>query len=338
MAPFMAPRDSLAACWEILPKVSRSFALPIRLLPRPTGDAVMLCYLIFRIADTIEDCCAEPAERERLFRDFRSLLDGDRSFAPRLATIGPPPYDALMCRAGDVAEVFGTLPPPVRALVYERLEEMSQGMQSWATREVRTLEDLHDYCYYVAGIVGKLLTRVFRAYGHVGESTFQELDRRAIDFGLALQMVNVIRDVRADDREGRRYWPTQLLARHGLGWEKLFLESHRTQALGVLRDLVRDALRYCDVAIDYIRRLPAHQTRIRAFCALPLFMAVSTMGACLDNPALFSDERPVKISRGRTRRILVLSVAAAPFDGLLTTWYRRVRSGISIPQEVHERR
>lgn len=321
----MGLRESLATCWEILPKVSRSFALPIRLLPRPTGDAVMLCYLVFRIADTIEDCCGDPAERERLFGAFRSLLDGDRSLSPRLAAIDPPPYDALMHRTEAVAEVFETLPPPVRSLVHERLAEMSRGMQAWASREVRTLDDLHDYCYYVAGLVGKLLTRIFREYGHIGEATFRDLDRRSVDFGLALQMVNVIRDVRADDRDGRRYWPTQLLARHGLAWENLFRESHRPQALGVLRDLVRDALRYCDVAIDYIRRLPAHQTRLRAFCALPLFMAVATMGACLDNPALFSDGRPVKIPRSRTRRILAVSIAAAPFDGLLTTGYRRLR-------------
>lgn len=325
MGPLMGLRESLATCWEILPKVSRSFALPIRLLPRPTGDAVMLCYLIFRIADTIEDGCADPAERTRLFGAFRSLLDGDRSLASRLATVDPPPYDALMHRTGAVAEAFGTLPPSVRALVTGRLAEMSEGMQAWAAREVRTMDDLHDYCYYVAGIVGKLLTRIFREYGHIGEATFRDLDRRSVEFGLALQMVNVIRDVRADDREGRRYWPTQLLVRHGLAWDTLFRESHRARALAAVRDLVGDALGYCDVAIDYIRRLPAHQMRLRAFCALPLFMAVATMGACLGNPALFSDGRSVKIPRSRTRRILALSIASAPFDGLLTGGYRRLR-------------
>lgn len=316
---------ALDTCWKLLPRVSRSFALPIRLLPRPTGDAVMLSYLIFRITDTIEDCCPDPAERERLYRAFRSLLEGDRRAAPELARIGPPPYDDLMRRASEVAEVFGRMPPEVRAILFERLDEMSRGMQEWSVRQVRSLEDLHGYCYYVAGIVGKLLTRIFRTYGHVSEERFAELDRRSVEFGIALQMINVIRDVRADAREGRHYWPAQMLEDRGLTWERFFDGANREPARDVLRELVTDALRHCDVAFEYILAVPAHQFRIRAFCLLPLFMAVATMRACLDDPALFEDGKPVKISRGETKRILAMSVTFAPFDGLLTRWYARLR-------------
>lgn len=322
----MPYESALAGCWRILPRVSRSFALPIRLLPRPTGDAVMLSYLIFRIADTIEDCCPEATRRERLFRRFRALLTGDAAAAGEIAGIGPPPYDELMRRAADVAEVFGRLPSEVRAILLERVDEMSAGMQLWSSREVRSLGDLHDYCYYVAGIVGKLLTRIFRAYGHVGEGAFGELDRRAVEFGIALQMINVIRDVRADAREGRRYWPTAVLARHGVTWDGLFAAANRPAALAVLRELVRDALVHCDAAFEYVTVLPAHQVRIRAFCLLPLLMAVATMRECLRDPALFEDGRPVKISRAQTRRILGLSVTLAPFDGLLARWYRHLRT------------
>ncbi|MBI2899526.1 MAG: squalene/phytoene synthase family protein [Planctomycetes bacterium] len=325
----MGHGSSLATCWDVLPKVSRSFALPIRLLPRPAGDAVMLSYLVFRIADTIEDCCPDAERRARLFGRFRRLIEGDASAAPELATIGPPPYDALMRHASNVAEVFARLPAEVRSLLLGRLDEMSSGMQGWSAREVRTTDDLHDYCYYVAGVVGKLLTRIFRAYGHVGNGTFEELDRRAVEFGIALQLINVIRDVRGDAREGRRYWPTALLERRGLTWDRFFDGSSRAAAREVLHELVRDALQHCDAAFEYVTLLPPHQFRIRAFCLLPLFMAMATMRACLDDPALFEDGPPVKIRRAETRRILALSVGLAPFDGALSIWYRGLRNPLT---------
>jgi len=322
----MGYRESLDFCWEILPKVSRSFAIPIRLLPRPTGDAVMLGYLIFRIADTIEDCCPDRAERERDFRAFRRLLEGNPT--SKIATIGPSPYDELMRRADAVADVFQRLPTEVRSLVFARLDEMAGGMQSWSERAVRTLPDLHDYCYYVAGVVGKLLTRIFRSYGHIGARQFEELDRMAVEFGIALQMVNVIRDVRADHEEGRHYWPLDLLERHGLTQAALFEATRREVALRVLQELVRDALVHCDVAVRYLTRLPPHQVRVRAFCALPLYMAVATLRECSGNPAVLAGPRPVKIARTETRRILALSLFLAPFNSLLRLWYSRLRAMI----------
>jgi len=316
---------ALDECWAILPRVSRSFALPIRILPRPTGDAVMVSYLIFRIADTIEDCCPDAARRARLFERFRRLLEGDCAAVPELVALGPPPYDDLMRRSNSVAQVFSGLPVGVRIPILERVEEMSAGMQEWSAREVRSMEELHHYCYYVAGIVGKLLTRIFRVYWHVGEEAFRELDARAVEFGIALQMINVIRDVRADAAEGRRYWPSVLLRERALKWEGLFDVENRIAAQEVLRALIRDALRHCDRALEYVRHLPFHQVRVRAFCLLPLLMAVATLRECLRDPALFEAGRAVKIGRPETRRILVGSLALAPFDPLLRCWYRRLR-------------
>ncbi|MHC4606539.1 MAG: squalene/phytoene synthase family protein [Planctomycetota bacterium] len=318
-------RESLRLCWQILPRVSRSFAIPIRMLPGRTGDAVMLSYLIFRIADTIEDACPGEEERERLFGSFRALLDGDRSQAAALAALAPPPYDMLMKNTGAVADSFDGLSPEVRGIILTSLDEMAEGMQAWSTREVRSLPDLHDYCYYVAGIVGKLLTRIFRAHGHIGGKQYRELAARAVDFGIALQMINVIRDVRTDAREGRRFWPTAMLEGRGVSWDTLFDAENRDRAADVLRQLIGDALDHCDRAFEYLTLLPRWALRVRLFCALPLYMAVSTLRRCFRDPALFSGDRPVKITRRKTRHIFALSILLAPLNGLLASWYRRLR-------------
>lgn len=317
--------DPVRACWAMLPRVSRSFAIPIRMLPGGTGDAVMLSYLVFRVADTIEDTCIDEERRARLFADFRELLKGDRSRADSLAQFAPRPYDGLMKNTRTVAEAFDRLPAGVRETILVSLDEMSEGMQAWSNREVHSLPDLHDYCYYVAGIVGKLLTRLFQVYGHVGGKKYRELAARAVDFGIALQMINVIRDVRTDAREGRHYWPKAMLEKYGVSWETLFDENNRERADEILRQLIRDALEHCDRAFEYLTLLPRYALRVRLFCALPLYMAVSTLRRCLKDPSLFSADHPVKITRRRTRHIFALSLLLSPVNGFLASWYRRLR-------------
>ena len=55
-------------CWELLPKVSRSFALCIRILPKPLNEQMMLSYMVFRVIDTIEDSHASLRTKKALFK------------------------------------------------------------------------------------------------------------------------------------------------------------------------------------------------------------------------------------------------------------------------------
>ena len=55
-------------CWELLPKVSRSFALCIKILPEPLNDQMMLSYMVFRVIDTIEDSHAPLRTKKSLFK------------------------------------------------------------------------------------------------------------------------------------------------------------------------------------------------------------------------------------------------------------------------------
>ncbi len=318
-------RASFAVCWKALPRVSRSFALPIRLLPGPIGESVMVAYLIFRIADTVEDTCPGAERRRLLFADLRNLLTGSPADAARLAKLEASPYKDLMSDTPHVVRAFRSLPAPVREPILSSLDEMMSGMDRWSVSEVRTMADLHDYCYYVAGVVGKLLTRLFRVYGHVGPENAEKLEQRAPAFGRALQMVNVIRDLHEDHREGRHFWPTSLLNQSGVAWDTLFKESNRGRTFTALVQLVQDTLRHCDAAFEYLTLLPRHQLRLRMFCAIPLYMAISTLRRCLVDPALLTGERVVKIGRAHTRRILLFALGFSPSNSLLGIWYRRLR-------------
>src|ERR1051325_660646 len=71
-----------ATCWRILPLVSRSFAVVIRWLPRGLDDAVMVSYLLCRIADTLEDSVRNVAEKRRQLARFADSLDEGRPEIP----------------------------------------------------------------------------------------------------------------------------------------------------------------------------------------------------------------------------------------------------------------
>jgi farnesyl-diphosphate farnesyltransferase len=312
-----------AVGWDILPGVSRSFALVIRWLPRGLDDAVMTAYLLCRVADTLEDAVLPVEDRRRMLARFAASLDQG---SPELPAGGyPAGYKRLLDHVDPVLAGYRALPPRAREAIAASVREMCEGMSKWCGREIRTLDDQNQYCYYVAGLVGRMLTALFHAYGLVDARLKERLDRYAVDFGLALQKVNVIRDIRGDLSEGRCFWPEELIEKRGLTRGSLLGPSNAPRAIAVMDDLIRDAWRYTERAVRYMTLLPVLQWRLRIFCAIPLFMAVATLGTCWKNPKVFQSDRPVKITSRQTRWIIVRSLAFGPINRLVESWYRRWR-------------
>lgn len=313
--------------WDLLPEVSRSFALVIRCLPRRLDDAVMVSYLLCRIADTIEDSLRPVAEKRRMLAGFADSLESGRPDVPPEADY-PAVYRRLMRHVPEILACYRTFDPAVRTLIGARVAEMCAGMSKWTDREIRTIPDQNEYCYYVAGLVGKLLTDLFHAYGHVGARGKAQLDARAVEFGLALQKVNIIRDVRGDLEDDRCYWPSELLARHGLAASTLLRPENASRAIGAMNELIADQWAYLRSALRYITDLPMTELRVRMFCAIPLFMAVATARACQGNADVFRSPRSVKIPSRMVRSILMRSLSLGSFNTCLRSWFRRWQRGV----------
>ena len=158
-----SPQD-LAYCRWALPRVSRTFALNIRLLSGPVGDAVRIAYLLCRIADTLEDSWTGPrAEVQRRFDLLLAALSGDGSAAEALgAAAARSAPDARPVAAGPVAvamprprrrsagadaehrslvantarvwRCYMSLHPADRGLVAEGVSVLARGMSRYATR------------------------------------------------------------------------------------------------------------------------------------------------------------------------------------------------------------
>jgi len=206
---------------ELLIKTSRTFALSIPELPQPTRREVTVAYLLFRIADTLEDATRWDAERQLAEMDRLSALlrDPTQPTAERLARdwIENPPLDQeayleLLSEMPAVVDSLEEMNPEARETVRAHTQRTIEGMSAFVRRErplqLRDVPDLQDYCYAVAGIVGEMLTELF-LLGSPGLKTIApSLRAGAAGFGEALQLVNILKDSASDLGEGRSYLPS----------------------------------------------------------------------------------------------------------------------------------
>ncbi len=312
-------KNCITYCHRILPRVSRTFALGIDLLQEPLRDTVCVAYLICRILDTIEDTTILPADRraallERAGRDLfaeelwaecsREIRD---TFPER--DFHEPDHD--LCRnCHAVLTAFHDLPAPFREVISVPAGEMARGMAATVRREtgdeglrLETLDDLRQYCYYVAGTVGNMLTGLF-SLDRVSISGAPEaaLRRHGVDFGLGLQLTNIIKGVTDDMARGVSYLPRQLLRRAGVTLEELIRQPGDPRGRRMIGELVTLALTWLDSALEYTTAIPEREEDIRLFCALPLIFAVRTLALAGRTEYVFGGTT-LKISRDEVTEI-----------------------------------
>jgi farnesyl-diphosphate farnesyltransferase len=277
---------------QLLIATSRTFALSIPYLPEPTRRQVTIAYLLFRIADTFEDAASWPrASRIGALATFERLLTHPdrREIAATAAAwtaevpCEQPGYRDLLAEVPQVLDAFFALDPAAVELTREHALRTARGMAGFVARTdergelvLADLDDLHAYCYIVAGIVGELLTELF-LLGHPALAAgAAALRQRSRAFGEGLQLVNILKDSAADAVEGRRYLPANLPRREVLALARANLHA----------------------AAEYVLLLQRHgaERGLVAFTALPVQLAYATLdrveavgpGAKLTRPEVFA--------------------------------------------------
>jgi farnesyl-diphosphate farnesyltransferase len=211
----MRASDVPQTIMSLLKGSSRTFALSIPLLPQPLRDEVAIAYLLFRIADTFEDETVwDRASRLEGLEAIDRVLSGEAPDDLLEAVVGmlrgvelsDPGYTELMRHTGDVMSAFDRLDPRVRDSIARHLRRTIRGMAEHLRRDepITTVEEVRAYCYYVAGIVGELLTELFVMRCPTLDAS-DELKSLAPKFGEALQLVNILRDSTTDANEGRLF-------------------------------------------------------------------------------------------------------------------------------------
>src|SRR5690625_5542304 len=153
---------------KVLKETSRTFYIPITLLKRELKLTVGSAYLCMRAIDEIEDHEEMDANiKASLLRQTRDLLVKDEDFDKYTYEQLVNPYKAelpeVTLRLGDWIEIC---PSGIEKSVRNYTAEMASGMADWEEKdwEIHTKEDLDDYTYYVAGLVGVMLSDIWKWY------------------------------------------------------------------------------------------------------------------------------------------------------------------------------
>ncbi|BFO17433.1 hypothetical protein SHKM778_38210 [Streptomyces sp. KM77-8] len=196
-APVLA---AYSYCETVTGQQARNFAYGIRLLPTPKRRAMSALYAFSRRVDDIGDGPLANDVKVTRLEDTRALLTRIRDGA-----VDEDDTDPVAVALAHAAEHF---PIPLGGL-----DELIDGVQMDVRGETyETWDDLKVYCRCVAGAIGRLSLGVFGAEpGPRGERASEYADT----LGLALQLTNILRDVREDAEGGRTYLPADDLAKFG---------------------------------------------------------------------------------------------------------------------------
>lgn len=353
-----SPGDALAFCRRVLPSVSRTFALNIPMLPPPLDDAVTIVYLLCRIADTLEDEGAGDIEALRAalteFNELCALPPGwfarSQRFAQRAAALlrteAPEAEVLVLLDLPTVLIALSAMPRAVQLHGARCLDQMTRGMAVMLRAEptppagplpLRDLAETFEYCQYVAGTVGEMLTGLFAWHAPSIASARAALGPNVESFGRALQLTNVIKDIREDLDAGRCWLPGDVLARHGFRAPvDLCDPTRRAQAVAMLDELVGVAHREAIHAFEYALAIPAEQDGIRRFCLTPLFLAVLTLRELHGNPEVFDADRRVKIRRNAVKVTVVAVRGLARRDAALRALFATATRGLPLAAETRE--
>jgi farnesyl-diphosphate farnesyltransferase len=292
----------------ILPGVSRTFALTIPELPPTLRTPVTNAYLLCRIADTIEDEPALSATASLHFlQRFVAVLYGNEPAAalaqdlvPQLSNETLPAEHDLVANMERVVRVTDRLDGQQRLAIQRCVEVMAGGMhqfqQTASLRGVPRLSDLDDYCYYVAGVVGQMLTELFCGYSpQIGQhrAEMHELD---VSFAQGLQMTNILKDVWEDRSRGACWLPQEVFSRHGIDLGELAPGQADARFDAAMRELVGVAHSHLRNALSFTLLIPGKDAGIRRFCLWAIGLAVLTLRKITDTPG-FTAGKQVKVPR-----------------------------------------
>jgi len=261
-------------------KSASNLALAFVLLPKPKRDAMATLYAFCREVDDVADEDAVPTEIRRLrLAEWRADI--------RQACTGGTPQFPVNREFQPVIREYG--------LPFELLDELIQGCEmDLDTLRYENYEQLELYCHRVASVVGLLSINIF---GH-RNSACQDYARH---LGKALQLTNILRDVRADAERGRIYLPQSELKRFGVTPEEILGHQYSDRYLALATSVAERARHFYQLAR---RTLPAEDQR--AMVAAELMGSVYWQLLLKLEREQFQVFGPERIRLGKARKVWLI--------------------------------
>ena len=330
---------------DLLKQTSRSFYLTLRVLPAAVRPQIGLAYLLARTTDTIADTeLVPPAQRLAALQALRGRILGASAapldFGALARSQAAPAERALLENVEAALAELQKLSPADLQLTRAVLDTITSGqeldLQRFAPLEstlqrapdklklglqqiiaLQTDDQLDDYTYRVAGCVGEFWTKICRAHVFPNAKLDDaQLLTDGIRFGKGLQLVNILRDLPADLRNGRCYLPADSLAKLGLSPVDLLDPANEPKLRPLYTTWLDLAESHLAAGWSYTNSLPWSCMRVRLACAWPILIGSETLRRLREADILDARQR-VKISRSEVKRLMLRSVLLYPFP---TAW------------------
>lgn len=329
---------------DLLRETSRSFYLTLRVLPKTIRRQIGLAYLLARTTDTIADTAIMPLDqrldalellRGRILQAHQKPLDfGELAAQQDLA-----PERMLLERSEEAVMAIEMFNEADQQRIREVLKVITSGQQLDLKRfagaseknivALQNADELDDYTYRVAGCVGEFWTKICRAYEFPGATLDEKtLLAQGVRFGKGLQLVNILRDMPADLRNGRCYLPGNELAAAGLSPADLLDMKNEARFRPVYDRYVALAEAHLAAGWEYTNTLPRRCARVRLACAWPILIGVRTLKLLRAGHVLDPEER-IKVSRPEVKKLMARSVFCYPWPG---KWRKLVEVAAAVPQ------
>ena len=191
-------RLAYADCQQLTRREAKNFYYAFVTLPQEKRRAIYAAYAFCRHCDDSVDEAASPEDKLSALAGLRSSLT--QAYDGRAPT---PTFLAL----ADTAQRY--------SIPQEYFHEIIQGVESDLVKtRYQDFDELRQYCYRVASVVGLVCLQIFQYRDDAAR-------KHAVDLGLAMQLTNIMRDVREDWSMGRVYLPQDEMARFGYTEEQL---------------------------------------------------------------------------------------------------------------------
>lgn len=318
------PNDLLT---DLLRKVSRSFYLTMRVLPSAIRPQISLAYLLARTTDTVADTQVVSVEdRAQILSRLRERILGASDVPLNLADFAmhqsSPAEWMLLERVEEALEMLNGLPLDDQQLIRIVLTTIISGQEldlkrfTGACKEAMvsldTDAELDDYTYRVAGCVGEFWTKMCRTHLYSGAALDDEfLLANGVRFGKGLQLVNILRDLPRDLRQGRCYLPNDRLWAMGMTPAELLQPSSEPRLRPLYDTYLAKAEEHLAAGWRYTNTLPRSPVRIRLACAWPILIGMKTIEK-LRSGNVLAPELRIKISRAEIRSIVWRTVWTHP--------------------------
>lgn len=316
---------------DLLRQTARSFYLTLRVLPAAVRPQIGLAYLLARTTDTVADTALVSASRrlaalQQLRERIRGTSAAPLDFGEFAQHQGSPAERVLLEQAETALAALAALSVADRELVRTVLDTITTGQEldlqrfAGATEQdiaaLATAAELDDYTYRVAGCVGEFWTKLCRA--HVfprARLDDAELLAQGIRFGKGLQLINILRDLPGDLRQGRCYLPTAQLAELKLAPADLLNPANERRLRPLYRQWLEQAEAHLTAGWNYTNALPWRCARVRLACAWPILIGAKTL-ARLRTANVLEPAQRVKISRSEVKGLMLRSVVCYPLPGV----------------------